>query len=224
MRGSRTPPTKRELAEMMPNSDAMNALEAAAFLGVHVETLRKLARRNEIPSFKVGRDWRFRKEALVRWADEQRTVGAHCSVLVIDDEEQVCQALVRVVERLGCRARAATTGAEGLALVAREAPDLVLLDLLMPGMSGPQFLEELRMIQPELPVVVVTGYPDGELMAKAAQHAPLMMLSKPVDHVLLERTVRVVLGERQPASIRSEATHVAASIPSAREGKAHEHP
>jgi excisionase family DNA binding protein len=64
-------------------SDVMNAMDAAAFLGVHVETLRTLARKNKIPSFKIGRDWRFRKETLMLWADEQRSGDNTCSGLVI---------------------------------------------------------------------------------------------------------------------------------------------
>lgn len=140
-------------------------------------------------------------------------------MLVIDDEERICKALVRVVERFGCRARAATSGADGLDLVARDVPDLILLDLQMPDMSGPEFLEELRKTHPDLPVVVVTGYPDSELMKQAARYAPLMMLTKPVDQALLERTVRVALGEKQPASSSSAATHAAASIPAASGGR-----
>jgi len=207
---------------MIPGSDVMSALEAAAFLGVHVETLRKLARRTEIPSFKVGRDWRFRKEALGRWAEQQRPHGLASapiasreidaqrardafegkpSVLVVDDDEKVCRAMCRIVERLGCNARIATAGPEGLGLVAREVPDLILLDLAMSGMNGPEFLKELRKTHPELPVVIVTAYPDSELMERATEYAPLMLLAKPIKRELLERTVRMVLGERM--TIRS---------------------
>jgi len=178
----------------------MNAVDAAAFLGVHVETLRKLARRNDIPSFKVGRDWRFSEEALMRWANEQRSQSAspvsECSVLVLDDEEKVCRALSRHVERMGCRARHATSGERGLELIATEVPDLVLLDLKMPGMSGPEFLEQLRKDHPALPVVIVTGYPDSDLMHQATRFPPLMLLPKPVHQDHIEKTVRIVLGER----------------------------
>jgi len=171
--------------------------EAAAFLGAHEQTVRRLARRGAIPSFKVGKDWRFRKEALMRWSEEQQRARAgRCSVLVVDDEEKICKALVRVVERFGCRARQALTGAKGLDLVAHDAPDVILLDLVMPDMNGPQFLAELRKTHPALPVVIVTGHPDSELMHEASQYAPVMLLAKPVEPELLERTVRSVLGEK----------------------------
>jgi excisionase family DNA binding protein len=54
------------------DSDVLNASEAARFLRAHVETVRRLARRGELPSFKVGRDWRFHRQALLRWAEEQQ--------------------------------------------------------------------------------------------------------------------------------------------------------
>ena len=197
------------LDQMNLDSGIFGIREAAAYLGVHEQTVRRLARRDAIPGFKVGRDWRFRKEALVRWSEEQSRGGSEvqrrgdgpCSVLVIDDEEKICRATCGMLERFGCRARHATSGQDGLALVRQEAPDLILLDLKMPDMNGPQFLAQLRKAHPEMPVVIVTGYPESRLMLEAAQHAPLMMLAKPVEKDLLERTVRVVVGMRPAAKV-----------------------
>jgi excisionase family DNA binding protein len=186
---------------MTDDLEVLNAQETATLLGVHTETVRRLARRGEIPSLKFGKDWRFRKDALRRWLEERERSSGRRSVLVVDDEEKVCNALARTVDRIGCRARQALSGAIALKLVASDVPDLILLDLKMPDMNGPQFLEELRKTQPELPVVIVTGYPDSELMKEAAQYAPLMMLPKPVDRELLERTVRVALGKRAEAKV-----------------------
>jgi excisionase family DNA binding protein len=190
--------------ERSPSPDIFGIREAAAFLGVHEQTVRRLSRRGAIPCFKVGRDWRFRKEALLRWSEEHHERSAKsragetgaCSVLVIDDEEKVCRALAGMLQRIGCRVRTATRGRDGLALVREEPPDLILLDLKMPDMNGPQLLAELRAEHPHLPVVIVTGYPDGRLMLEASQHAPLMMLAKPVEKELLERTVRVAIGAK----------------------------
>jgi len=179
----------------MASDDAvLNARQAAAFLGVHVETMRRLARRGEIPSFKVGTDWRFSKEILRRWFEEQRPRTSPGTVLVVDDDSGVLHSLSRAVERLGYQARCANSGGEALELVSRSVPDLILLDLAMPGMNGPEFLDELRPAHPDLPVVIVTGYPDSALVHRAAQHAPVMLLTKPVDTAQLERTLRTVLG------------------------------
>ena len=181
--------------------------EAAAFLGAHEQTVRRLARRGAIPSFKVGKDWRFRREALLRWSEEQQRGSGRCSVLLVDDDEKVCHAMGRLLTRFGCRVQQATGGKEGLDRVAHEVPDVILLDLMMPDMNGAQFLEELRKTHPALPVVIITGYPDSELMKRAMQYAPVMVLPKPVDQVLLERTVRVALGIGPTNEVGSSAIH-----------------
>ena len=96
-------------------------------------------------------------------------------------------------------------------LVAQDVPDVILLDLKMPDMNGPQFLEELRKTHPDLPVVIVTGYPNSELMQEAAKFAPVMLLAKPVENALLERTVRTVVGAKL-VSVRPADAHATASV------------
>jgi len=54
---------------MKNDSDVLNAKEAAEYLKAHVETIRRMARRGEIPAFKVGKDWRFHRKALRQWSE-----------------------------------------------------------------------------------------------------------------------------------------------------------
>jgi two-component system response regulator CpxR len=82
-------------------------------------------------------------------------------VLVVDDEEGVREALREVVEMAGCSAIEAVDGADALKVLARHRPCLIILDLLMPVMTGAELLDALRK-QPELatiPVVVSTSAP-----------------------------------------------------------------
>jgi len=60
---------------MVRDLEVFNITEVAAFLGAHEQTVRRLARRGVIPAFKVGKDWRFRKEAILRWSEEQQPSG-----------------------------------------------------------------------------------------------------------------------------------------------------
>ncbi len=184
----------------MPESGALTTSQAAVFLGVHVQTVRRLARSGRIPSFKVGADWRFRKEALVQWADSQqieergsneRGGNGALTVLIVDGEAKVSAALARMAERFGCRTRQAFSAEVALELIAEEAPDLVLLDLKLPDMNGPSFLVELRKKYRALPVAIVTGYPDGELVTQALKSGPLLVLPKPVEPDQLEQVVRM---------------------------------
>ena len=193
-----------ECHSMAGDNEFLNVFEASALLGVHDQTLRKLARQKRIPAFKVGKEWRFRREALIQWADEQGQEAEEerieCSVLVIDDEENVCKAMAGALKRIGCQATCTTRAAQGLELVKEDEPDLILLDLKMPNMNGPQFLARLRDTHLHLPEVIVTGYPESDLMLEAAQYAPIMLLSKPMEHEPLERTIRSFLGEKLPAT------------------------
>ncbi len=179
----------------MTTDSALNIRAAAAFLGVHEQTVRKLARSGGLPAFKVGKDWRFRKDALLRWTEEQQAGGSVFTVLIIDDDVAFGHALTDTLEEMGCRAHFAPTGAEGLNLVASVQPDLILLDLHMPVLTGPEVLEQLRSTHPDLPVVIVTGDPSGDLMTQAMGFAPLLLLAKPLDPVLLERTLATVRHE-----------------------------
>ena len=181
---------------MAIDSEVLTTKEAAVFLRAHVETVRRLATRGAIPAFKVGKDWRFRKEALIGWSEGQRSSSKKPLVLIVDDDPLICRAMGRLVESLGCNTCSAQDGREGLAQVARETPDLILLDLLMPNMNGLQFLEELRVSHPDLPVVIVTGHEDSELMRQVTKYAPLMVLSKPVAPGQLERTVRMMVADK----------------------------
>lgn len=192
---------------MKDDSTVMTTREAAAFLGTHVETVRRLARTACIPCFKVGKDWRFQKNALARWIQNQRLKSDECYVLVIDDEEKFCEAMVWMLDELGCCSRYATSGALGLELIDDEIPDLVLLDLVMPDMNGARFLEKLRKKHPHLPVAIVTGYPDSDLMHKASRHAPVMILAKPIEKEQLERTLRIAAWPKFSEIMKSEGLH-----------------
>jgi len=79
-------------------------------------------------------------------------------ILVIDDEASIRDSLRMTLEYDGYEFIGAATGQEGLALVEREAPDLVLLDVKMPGMDGLDVLERLRSMNETLPVVMISGH------------------------------------------------------------------
>jgi excisionase family DNA binding protein len=163
----------------MPGEEqVLNAQEAAAYLGGHVETVRRLARKGDIPAYKMGKDWRFRRETLQQWAESHYRRQQDPLVLVVDDEKSFREPTRLFLEAEKYRVVTAATGEEALDLVQREAPDLILLDLLMPGMNGVQVLTELHRIAPDLPVVMITAYPDSELITEALRYQATRKIRK----------------------------------------------
>jgi DNA-binding response OmpR family regulator len=78
-------------------------------------------------------------------------------VLVVDDDPTVSDVVRRYLEQAGCEVRLAYDGADGLAAVAAQRPDLVVLDLMMPGIDGLEVCRRLRRQLPDLPVVMLTA-------------------------------------------------------------------
>ncbi|QJR36634.1 sigma-54-dependent transcriptional regulator [Gemmatimonas groenlandica] len=111
------------------------------------------------------------------------------SLLVIDDDETVRSTLVEFFETFGFTARGASTATEGRQLAAEHAPDVVLLDLRLPDADGVRALEALRADDPDLAVIVLTGYADVRTAVAAMKHGAADLLEKPVDLELLASAV-----------------------------------
>lgn len=181
----------------MNADDILTTQEAAVILGAHIETVRRLARKGAIPAFKIGKDWRFSRDALHKWTTEQQQVRQHRpTVLVVDDDPSITKLMHRIITPLGCHVITAGTGIEGLETVSRHPVDLVLLDLKMPQMNGAEFIARLRQQREQTPVIIVSGYPDSELMAEAMRFGPLMLIKKPVVKHELISVVRMALNRQ----------------------------
>ena len=112
------------------------------------------------------------------------------SVLVIDDDDTVRASVVEFFATLGYTARSASTAAHGRQLAAEHAPDVVLLDLHLPDASGLDALDALRADDPEVGVVILTGFADVRIAVTAIQHGAADVLEKPVDLQVLALSVR----------------------------------
>jgi len=113
------------------------------------------------------------------------------SVLVIDDDPDVRQFIVTTLEDQGYRVREAADGAHGLKEAAREKPDLVILDFIMPGLSGAEVANRLLAKREDQAILFVSGYSETEAVRRVAPHAPL--LSKPFRAEALDKAVKGAL-------------------------------
>jgi CheY-like chemotaxis protein len=124
-------------------------------------------------------------------ADEQSRQPSRASVLVIDDDPDVRSFIVATLEEQGYRVRDASDGETGLAAAAEERPDLVVLDFIMPGLSGAEVASRLLAERPDQPILFVSGYSETEAVRRVAPSAPL--LAKPFRGQALESAVRGAL-------------------------------
>ena len=118
-------------------------------------------------------------------------------ILIIDDEEVLQDVLVSLVESQGWTPLSATTGEEGLRLLKEEQIDLVLLDLMLPGMSGLEVLRQIRSEDPDLVVVVITAFSSIEGAIEAMREGAFHYISKPFKNEEVLLTVRKGLERRQ---------------------------
>jgi DNA-binding NtrC family response regulator len=103
-------------------------------------------------------------------------------LLVIDDDEAGCRLVQAIFAGEGFEVAKAHDGLSGLARVAEDQPEAVILDLRLPGMDGLEVLERLRGRHPALPVVVLTANSDVQTAVRATRLGAFDYLTKPIDH------------------------------------------
>jgi FixJ family two-component response regulator len=110
-------------------------------------------------------------------------------VAIVDDEESIRKALSRLLRASGYQVETFASGTDFLASLNARAPDLVVLDLHMPGMSGFEVHAAMRVLDPPLPVVVITGHDSPETRQRALDGGAAAYLRKPIDETLLLRAI-----------------------------------
>ena len=109
-------------------------------------------------------------------------------VLVVDDEDGIRETLSGIFEDEGCDVLTSSTGEEAIEVIKEQIPDLILLDIWLPGIDGIQTLKEIKALKPELPVIMISGHGNIELAVKATKMGAYDFLEKPLS---LERVLLV---------------------------------
>ena len=108
------------------------------------------------------------------------TATTPATLLLVDDEPSILSALRRLLRPTGHTVLTATSGAEGLALLAAQEVALVVSDMRMPGMDGAQFLEQVRAQKPDTVRLLLTGYADMSMITQALSDGYIFRyISKP---------------------------------------------
>jgi DNA-binding NtrC family response regulator len=119
------------------------------------------------------------------------------NILVLDDEEVLQDILTLLIRKDGHQPFSALSGEDGLVLLEREEIDLVLLDLMLPGMHGMEVLREIRRRQPDVVVVVITAFSSIESAIDAMREGAFHYIPKPFKNEEVLLTVRKGLEQRR---------------------------
>jgi DNA-binding NtrC family response regulator len=108
----------------------------------------------------------------------------------VDDEEDYVRTMAERMEMRDMGSEVAFTGEEALAMLDEELPDVMVLDLRMPGMGGMEVLARVKEAHPQVEVIVLTGYGTDEDEEEARRLGAFDYLRKPVDIADLMNTIR----------------------------------
>lgn len=129
------------------------------------------------------------------------TLPVNWKILLIDDDEDIRDIMTITLKDAGYSVICAPDGHTGLMLATREAPQIVITDIKMPGLNGLEVLEKIKKIKPETEVIVTTGFGDIKKAVKALQYDASDFISKPIDddalHMALKRAKQRYLDKKQ---------------------------
>jgi two-component system nitrogen regulation response regulator NtrX len=125
-------------------------------------------------------------------------------VLVVDDEGGIRESLSGILEDEGYEVLTSSSGEDAIGVIKEQSPDLILLDIWLPGIDGIQTLEEIKTIKPELPVIMISGHGNIEIAVKSTRIGAYDFLEKPLS---LERVLISVKRaiERKTLEIENKA-------------------
>ena len=133
---------------------------------------------------------------------------------VVDDDESL-QSLFKIfLKKIGFSRIVVGTVKEAIAALEKQHFDILFLDLKLPDGPADDVYDAAKEADPELPIVVITGYPDSEMLDRILAKGPVTVLKKPLKVEQLQQTVRI-LGHKDAAFVRSHFDAMEIRVPDA---------
>ena len=143
------------------------------------------------------------------------------TVLIVDDELAIRETMEQILNYDGYAVQKAASGAEALSFVEKSEPDVILLDIKMPGMDGFEVLEKLQASQISAPVIIISGHGTIETAVEAVKSGAYDYLEKPLDRSRLLVTLANCLNHQQVLNERETLrTKIGSGIPLVGESQA----
>ena len=110
-------------------------------------------------------------------------------ILVVDDEKDITDMLARFLKDAGHEPITAQSGLEAVEKVTKDKPEIVLLDIRMPGMDGVETLKKIRALDPQVGVIMITAFSDEATAKKCIELGAFDYITKPISLDYLEKAV-----------------------------------
>ena len=179
--------------------ELMTVKETAEYLRIPLPTVYYLVQRGQLPAIQIGGRWRI-KRSLLDSEVLKKDEGGQPTVLVVDDDPALQTLFKQFLKKAGFGRIVVGTGAEAISYAEKQDFDLVFLDLKLPDTSGDELYAKLKEMHPDLPIVIITGYPDSEILSKILASGPVTVIKKPIEFEQLNRTVKI-LGHKGTADV-----------------------
>jgi len=124
---------------------------------------------------------------------DERIAIEHRLVSIVDDDESVRESLPDLIRELGFAARAFSSAREFLSSSYVDETSCLILDIAMPGMSGPELQEELKRRRPSLPIIFITGHRDETIRTRVLEQGAAGFLLKPFSDFDLVAAIQAAL-------------------------------
>jgi excisionase family DNA binding protein len=180
-----------------PIHNLLTVKETSEYLRIPLPTVYYLVQRGKIPAIQIGGRWRIKKSSLDRDVLRQDKQGQP-TVLVVDDDLVLQDLFQTFLKKIGFSRVVVGTAKDAIKCLRKQKFDLLFLDLQLPDSPGDQVYKTAKQIDPGLNVIVVTGYPDSEILDRILQVSPVTVLKKPLKVEQLYQTVKI-LGHNSPS-------------------------
>jgi excisionase family DNA binding protein len=180
----------------------MTVKETAEYLRIPLPTVYYLVQRGQLPAVQIGGRWRVKKDALDRDVLRNEEEGQP-TVLVVDDDAGLQSMFKLFLKKQGFSRIVVGSGKDAIAALQKQKFELCFLDLQLPDMTGDEIYKQAKEIQPGLPMVIITGYPDSQTLDNILKLGPVTVLKKPLAVEALQQTLRLLghkLNEKEKAA------------------------
>jgi excisionase family DNA binding protein len=173
--------------------------ETAKYLRIPLPTVYYLVQRGQLPAIQIGGRWRIKKSSLDKDILKEEKPGQP-TVLVVDDDENLQNLFKVFLRKIGFSRVVVGSVKEALAAIEKQKFDLIFLDLKLPDGPADDVYDAAKEQQPDCPIIIITGYPDSEMLDRILARGPITVLKKPLKVEQIRETVRI-LGHKEAVKL-----------------------